>query len=284
MGVVVAITASDYVTAANIETILSGTVPSWQVKNDAGGYDYSQPLWQVNTNITMYSTAGNSYGSICTPHLNGVAVRNTNEVDSVTGIHTIRAVNFAIAELYQFLLPHRDNYPKSHIALDPAYADLFIFPDKGFRDRWDGKNTFCYEATFPPGTSQEMIDSKVKADLDAFLKVKSAFKTTATPCFELARDTGYKRKAEQESYMALSAMATKNDLVFLSAEHMVHQLNEAYWGIPFYNDISTAESTPILLPEQVLTDTATLSKELQKQGIILRKVTREVDMLFLIKQ
>ncbi len=283
-GVVVAITGADYVTAENINTVLSGVVPRWEVKNDIGEYDYEASLLAINTATTKYATGNNIYTTVCTPHLKGVGLRYTDNVDSITGVRTIRAINYPIAALYLQSLTERDSFTRSHVLLEPASAGLLTYPDTGYRNIWDEKNTYCYEATFPRGPSDALVKRKIQADLDAYLQVSSAFETIPTTCYVLLQDSGIIPPPASEDYASLANRASKDEMVFMSADQLVSLLNNSFWGTPFYNGISDRVPLPVMLLEKVLTGMDILKKELQKQHLLLREVTREAYMLLLAKQ
>lgn len=281
-GIVQAITAADYVTAENINTVLSGIMPNWEVKNDIDGYDYTAPLLELNNNTVKYAVRGNSYGSLITPHLKGVGLRYIDEADTCTGVRTVRAINYPIAWLYLQALTHRDSFSRSHVILQPS-PDFFVYPGTGYRNVWEEKNTWCYEATFPAGTPADLVKRKIQADLDAYFRVSSSFTTIQTTCYVLMQDTGLIPPPASENYITPASRASKDQLAFISADHLVSQLNNSYWSTPFYNSIPKHVALPVMLPEKVLTDRDTLKNELKKQHLLLQEVTREAYMLLLSK-
>jgi thiol-disulfide isomerase/thioredoxin len=282
-GVVKAITAGDYVTDENIRTILSGQTPAWEVKTDNGDYDFNAPLLALNDNTGKYVTNNSVYGTVFTPNLKGVGIFYKDEMDSATGIRTIRAINYSIAALYLQVLTDWRNFPKSHVWLQPGNEDRFTYADKKeYYNVWNDKNTYCYEATFPPHTPEAVVRKKIQADLDMYLHVQSSFETIEATCYVLLPDSGFTAASfPAEDYTTLASQASKDDLVFISPDGLVTMLNSRYWGTPFYNGLDEHLHMPVILPGAVLTNTHILETALKQQHILLQKVTRNVDMLLL---
>ncbi len=282
-GKVQAITAADYVTEQNILTMLTGISPAWPIKNDRGEYDYTAPLLAVSVGNKEYLTgSAKPLGSILTGHLQGVALRYTEEADSLSNTLTIKAINFSIAYLYQHTLTDWQNFPISHIQL-PTNDIAFFTYTKGlaFRDVWDENNTYCYELTLPLYTPPEIIKQKIQLDLDACLGVQSRFETRPTSCYILMEDSAaIAAGAVRDSYEKLSARAANTEVVFPSPVNLVRKLNQSIWGTPVFNGISEND-LPIVIDESILTDIPALKIALRKQHLQLKEVTMNVSMLLL---
>jgi thiol-disulfide isomerase/thioredoxin len=282
-GVVKAITAADYVTDENIRTILSGKNPEWEVKTDVGNYDFDTPLLALNDNASKYAANNNIYSAVCTPNLKGIGVFYKDEVDSTTGIRSIRAINYSIAALYIQVLTDWRNFPRSHVWLQAGSKERFAYINKKeYYNVWSEKNTYCYEATFPPHTPDAIVKQKIQADLDMYLQVQSSFETRKATCYVLVPDSGFTAASfPTGDYTTLAAQASKDDVVFMFPDGLVNMLNTTYWGTPFYNGLDAHLHTAIILPEAILTDMHTLETSLKQQHLLLQKVTKDVYMLVL---
>lgn len=283
-GIVKAITTPDYVTEANILTVLSGETPRWPVKSDVAGYDYNAPLLTLSGNNKNYVT-GSFYGSVCTTRLGGVGLGYIEDTDSITGAFTIRAINYPVAGLYLQTLTDWRSFPRSHIRFASGSEAYFVYPGKTvYRDVWEQQNTYCYEATFPPNTPKSLIRQKIQTDLDVYLQVQSSFETRPTPCYVLLQDSAYMPPPySTEDYTTLLSHTPPGELIFLSPADLIAKLNDTYWGIPFYNGISPGVPMPVILPHDILTDTNTLKKALELQHLYLKEVIRNENMLVLKK-
>jgi thiol-disulfide isomerase/thioredoxin len=285
-GIVKAITGPEYVKGENVLTVLSGKTPGWEVKTDFGDYDYDAALLTINNDNTKYLVSNNVYGSVCMPNLKGVGLRYIEKVDTVTGVTTIRAINYSIAALYLQTHTARDSFPRSHVLLDPENAGFFTYLNqKEYRNVWEEKNTYCYEATFSANISRAEINKKIQSDLDVYLKVNSRFETKEKTCYLLIQDTPLVvLQSPPEDYTTLLSRTSKNELIFMRPSDLIGRLNETFWGIPFYNGIPANLHMPIILEDNALADIPTLEKALKKQHLELKKITRVVKMLVLNKK
>lgn len=286
-GVVTAITASEYVTEQNIAQVLSGEAPGWKVKKDIGDYDYMASFMVLNAPAADYSVNANGvFQSALIPYLNGVATRFIRQTDSLNKVIKIKAVNYSIAGLYRRILTDGIRFPVSHIFLDTDDPDFFVYRNKNiYRTVWQEKNTYCYEATFPMTSSEEIIRQKVVLDLDTYLGVKGSLENRKTACFMLKWDTApvSQKNNARKDYATLSSDATADQLVFISPGNLVDHLNNTFWGIPFFNGIDSTIKTPVRLDKSSFDDIQSLKNGLKKQNMVLQPVTRNVEMLVLTK-
>ena len=285
-GTVKAITASDYVTEQNILTLLAGISPGWPVKNDRGDYDYDAPLLTLSDRDKEYITnLFKIVGSVLTPSLKGVAVRYTEQADTIHNTITIKAINYSIARLYLHTLTDWQNFPISHVRLPVSNPGFFAYVDKTqYRDVWEENNTYCYELTYPAGTLPEIIRRKIQADLDTYLGVESSFEVIKTTGYVLVEDSSAAPSGlERRGYEALSAGASKTEIVFPSPALLVEKLNQCIWGIPIYDGMSPGIQVAIKIDENSLADIPALNAALKPQRLMLKQVTKEVSMLVLNK-
>lgn len=285
-GIVKAITGSEYVKGKNVLSILSGITPKWEIKKDVGDYDFSEPLLTLNDNIRKYASNSNVYATVCTPHFKGVGVFYNDEVDSNTGIHRIRAINYSIAALYMQALTDWRSFTRSHVLLKSGDEHYFTYINKKeYYNVWSEKNTYCYEAAFPPLTPESVIRQKIKTDLDMYLQVKSSFEIRKTTCYVLVADSGFTPSSfPTGDYATLASKASKNDVVYMSPDDLVTMLNRTYWGTPFYNGLNSHLKIHIILPEGVLNDINILKTALKQQHLLLQKVVKKTNMLVIEKK
>jgi|GEM_PF-1640721 len=284
-GIVKAITGAEYVKEENVLIVLSGKTPGWEVKKDLADFDYDTSLLRINEDDKKYLTNNKVYGSVCMPYLKGVGLRYIEKVDTVTGVITIRAINYSIAALYLQALT-KSSFPRSHVLLDSQSAGFFTYlSKKEYRNVWEEKNTYCYEATFSANTPRAEINKKIKSDLDVYLKVNSHFETKKIASYLLMQDTPVAAlQSPPESYTTLLSRTSKNELIFMRPADLIARLNETFWGIPFYNGTPSNLQMPIILEDCVLADIPTLEKALKKQHLILKKIIKDVKMLVLTKK
>ncbi|HEY5461820.1 MAG TPA: redoxin domain-containing protein [Hanamia sp.] len=286
-GIVKAITGSEYVKGENVLTILSGKTPGWEVKNDIGDYDYNSSIMVVNATAANYLSNDNKiFQSVLTPCLKGIATRYIRHTDSINKVVKIKAINYSIAGLYLLTLTVRTKFPFSHVLLPSDDADLFEYRDRSvYRNMWQENNTYCYEATFPITTSPKAIREKINLDLDTYLQVQGRFEIRKMASYLLIKDTptSISKKYVPGDYATLSSEAAADQLVFISPGNLVNKLNNTFWGVPFFNGISPSVRMAIKLDAKALDNIQSLKNALKKQNLVLKPVTRNVEMLVLIK-
>lgn len=157
---VAAITRTDYITATNIETLLAGRPLSLPVKKDNIEYDYS-------SSFLPPVAAAEPPRSVLLPYKENIPHRFRQGIDSATGRHWFRIINYSLTQIYCKTVGLPIALPKEQLSLMVTDSTRFIFDkQKYFRQQWNATNTFCYEASFPATYTQQQCLQFIHNDFD----------------------------------------------------------------------------------------------------------------------
>lgn len=272
-GVVVGLTASDYVTEENIRQVLDGKKVNWPVKNDfLTPYDYGKPTLQVDKNQYDQSTPV-KYAAVY-----GYREGGKSQKGSVrnSAAHTTRNyfTNFTVPMAY---------YTYWHELRDPDFKKgLPFFPDPnrvilevkdpkkyasieetgGYLDQWHRHHLFCYESVNPDtGQTNQAQSEAVIKDLDHLLGLHGRFENRKIKC------------------LVLVAPAAKDTSV--SLKNVVSRLNQLAKNPPVIDQTGLHGSKEPELSPESWNDLTALRKALQVYGIALKEEERELEMFVL---
>ncbi|MBK7290097.1 MAG: redoxin domain-containing protein [Chitinophagaceae bacterium] len=143
---VAAITRTDYITANNIETLLAGRPLSLPVKKDNIEYDYSSSLLPP-------VAAAEPPRSVLLPYKENIPHRFRQGVDTATGRHWFRIINYSLTQIYCKTVGLPIALPKEQLSLMVTDSTRFIFnKQKDFHQQWNATNTFVTKLLFLPHT------------------------------------------------------------------------------------------------------------------------------------
>lgn len=188
-GVVKAITRTQYVNAANIQTVLEGQAVNWPVKKDITEYDYKQALFTLNeNNIPEFSIPTQKYYSAFTGFLPGITRRHTEKTDSVDQVVRVSMINYPIIDMYLKALGQQLRFPSSYMILEVKDTSRYVYNSKeNYRDEWRLDNNYSYEGGFPISLSKEERNRKIKQDLNFYLRLDGRMEKRKILCMVLER-------------------------------------------------------------------------------------------------
>ncbi len=269
-GSVKAITEGDYVTAGNIQLVLSGQDVNWPVKKDIPFFDYKQPLVKLGEHVASLSNM-QAITSVLLPYLPNVAPHFASQNDSSNGVTRTVFFNHSIIDVYCFL-QQRYHFPLSQVWLSAADRSRFFYLEKmGQRRAWYEKNSFCYESVLPLHVPAKERLNRMWRDLDFYFAVSAAFVKKTVPCFVLTRADNLLPWVAQPS-------------TGITAWTLVQQLNNRFSQMPVLLEDRSLQRVTIDIAIGELEDTNLLTQKLKEAGLLLRPATRELELLIINEQ
>jgi thiol-disulfide isomerase/thioredoxin len=186
-GVVRAITDQQYVNEQNITDMLSGVEINWTVKNDEVEFD--------RTKTTLFSASttemnGLIFYSGFTPYVSGAKKGEYYLTDSTNSVKRYNQYNQSLLVLYTtaFNTPAPStffNNPKRCV-FEVKDLSRFIYNDNAeYRNDWQHKNWYCYEAVHPITVTDNQLKAKLKQDLDFYFNLDCRLEKRTIPCLIL---------------------------------------------------------------------------------------------------
>lgn len=185
-GIVKAITFPEYVNTRNIHKALTGQRINWPVKKD---------LLDFNRNTRILPITGDEfnfvYYSTITNYIDGVPyVNNGYQQDSTKNKTRLYAINSSILELYGMTFSSSDIIPgvpfTKQLILQVSDSSRFFYnSDSIYRDAWNRKNEYCYEAIFPIAVQEKQALKKMRTDLNFFLGLNGKWENRMINCLVL---------------------------------------------------------------------------------------------------
>jgi thiol-disulfide isomerase/thioredoxin len=292
-GMVKAITGTEYINAKNIETVLDGRDVNWPVKNDVFEFDYEKPFLNFsNSDLVqpefMYSSAFTSY-------MDGVDGTDKLLVDSLKNIVTRNHFNHSLLQLCDGSLNGSGTgyiNPK-HLILEVNDVTRYIRDENNqYYAEWAKKNTYSYSITLPLGLSNEETREIIKTDLAHWLRVLGISvrkEKRMIKCLSLVRinkDDGLLKSKGGEYEYGLNETGSLKKLNNAGFANFVWQLNQETHDIPWVFDetgIPGDFKVDMTLRINSFKDIPALRKQLQRYGLDLLEVKREMEM-YIIKE
>lgn len=312
-GIVKAITGTEYITAANIETVLKGKETNWPVKNDVAGFDYNKPLTDFSQ--AYITQPALSYSSVFTTHIPGIDGTNGVYVDTVQNTITFNHFNNTLLQYCIGAVEGRAvGYinPKKVIfkAKDPSRY-YYDGNNMGYYAEWAEKNSYTYSVTLPFNLSKQdktqyfdggdMVQYKIRkeflntestktffqTDLSHWLSifgVKAERKKLVEKCWILVRADKNDELLQSkggESVYSLNEPGKSKQLLNSGFSNFIWFLNEEVAGIPWVFDetgITRHFKVDMEFKLDSFKDLSEVRKQLKKYGLDLIETKREMDM------
>jgi thiol-disulfide isomerase/thioredoxin len=268
-GIVTALTTTQYVNAANIQTILDRKQTNWLVKETVQ-LDYTKPLIRLNDHLS--DTISRLYYSAVTPAQHGVSVYKSITMDSASGVKAIRIFNFPLLTFIRWALDAKGwTQLNSRMILETKDSLRFIY-DKGkmYRDVWDLTYTFCYEGVYPAYTQEEQIADGVLNDLERFQGIKGRVEKRKMKCWVM---TDLKTKSNLQApvvsrfkgYYAKGPVSLAKDI-------------SQSLRIPVINETTIPAGTRIFLGVEGELTLQKINDSLKYSGIRIKEVERDIEV------
>jgi thiol-disulfide isomerase/thioredoxin len=288
-GTVRAITGTDYIDEKNITSILNGEKIKWPIKKDILDFNGNLPLLDFASHDNIVSP-GLIYYSGVTGYIDGIHVPNLRGmiVDSVRGTSTRNYFNLPLLKLCELIL----NYPiyanPKKIIFEVKDTSRYLFdPDKDYKSDWKNKNTYCYSLTLPLGISQEKTADIIKSDLSRWLNILFDLtvkkESRKIKCLALIRINNDDKLITTKGGKSDNNL-DNNDSVKSLTNYSFSALSDflqAYNKIPIVFDetgIPYDKNVDLELKLGSFQNISTLRKELQRYGLDLVTVEREMEM------
>lgn len=284
-GKLVAVTASDYVTAGNIQFILDGHQNNWQVKNDfLLPVDTAKAFLQIDP--AQYADAGGrlQYAAVFGYRENpGLGRIEGTTYDTVRHTRRDFFINKTILSAYlDYWSELSDssanrvypiNLPASRVVLEVKDPSIDPFKKGEYMDVWHRQHLICYESVSPdtPQTSRQRA-RRIIADLDHLLGLHGRYEVRRQSCWLLVK-TGTTSRVHPNN-------AGENGYQ-ITTESITYVMNQQPGNKPVFNE--TGDTTPIYLDTPITswTDLDALRSILQPYGIGIREEERDVQLFIL---
>jgi thiol-disulfide isomerase/thioredoxin len=266
-GKVRAISASEYITEQNIQTILRGETVHWPVKRDFTSFDFDEPILTVNeNNIPQVDMPVHSVYTAVTNYLPGVQKHIGIKKDSSNSTSRLSYINYSIYQLY-LLLYQSYNLPKSRILLGVKNRERFVYdPATGTMEDWKLKNLYCLEAVLPANLDSAAQQQKLLTDLDFYFSCKGRMEKRLTDCLILQN---------KQTNIKVNTNAGKGIRVGM----LEYLLNDSIGAVPVINETTCTTYTTLPLTVELIRDDAYLRKMLDQYGLELVKGQRMINCL-----
>ena len=272
-GKVIAITGADYVDSSTVSRVLSGEKINFPLKYDFYNFDFSRPLFAldtgqiapVNTTIEYAAISGYRKG-MSTDGL----VANGIKRDSVGKSVRLYIANSEIFRAYLMLsvkagllLPSIQGFSFNQVVWELRNRDRLQYRSKklsGYLQDWEAMNAICYESVRPDtGQSDRQLYLQAMADLNRLLGLNVRW--------EKRRESIYVLK-----YTAASRTKTLKE--GLSSLNLANSMNQVD-GAPYVLDESGGG---VLLPKEFANfmDADSIGRAIAPYGLRLEKESREV--------
>lgn len=297
---IIAITSSDYVTAANIQMVLDGRKNNWLVKNDfAPPLDFKKPLLKVDTNQYFDRNSSIRYAAILgyrdNPGFGGNSQGTT--FDSLRNTRRDYFINYTIPLAY-FIYWNKLRNPsgKSGVPLMPDRNRLLLevkdpsrylsFEETGgYLDVWQQEHLICYESVSPDTGQTEQEQAKaIIADLDHLLGLQGRYEKRKMKSLVLVRTTDEDKiksaGAKQEIDFEGPVKKFRNVLL----NEIIWNLNKQSANPPSLDETYYTGKVDLDLKINSWTDIPALRKALQLYDLDLKEEEREVEMFVLTEK
>lgn len=289
-GKLVAVTEQDYVTEANIQTILEGKKNDWPVKNDfRPAVDIDTPLVRQNIQRFTGDQILHRYAAVLGSYQDGVIAKAGAVHDSVKHTRRDYIINLPVLNIYMsrwgMVTDSIKVLAPSHIILEVKDPLKYISqedssePDLMVRRR----TRVCYEAAGPDTnqTNKKVAYATIK-DLDNLLGLYGRYEKRRMKCLALI-NTGnldqIKTKTTGDDFEILTAPHIK--LVNQSLDNIVWKLNQFYGNPPVFNETGYKNNVDMDFQLNSWQDIPELRKVLQNFGLDLREEERELEVFVL---
>lgn len=263
-GIVAALTTTQYVTAANIRTVLDHKKTDWLVRKTVH-LDYTRPMIRLNDHVP--GDTGKLYYSTFMPALHGVKVYKTLKTDSVSGIKTFKMVNVPFIGFIRWALSLKGWIQlDSRLILETKDSLRFIYnKNKIYADVWDLNYKFCYEAAYPAYTKDEQIADGVLYDLERFHGIK-----------------GRVEKREMKCWVMTAMPKAKGEIPgpkgrYASPESLAGDISSSI-GMPVINETNIQEGQKVFFNVYGGITLQNVKECLKYSGIRVKETVREVEV------
>ena len=274
-GIVTAITYPEYLTSANIESIINGKRINLLVKKDVTTFEYGKPLLVLNKVIPDFSYPASKMYSIVTSCMNNVSRRFSISYDTSLNQVRISMINLSILDLYEHALFGAEIRP-AFIKLNVADTGRYVYQkQKTFLHDWRLRNSYSYEGAFPMNFTEDQIKSKIVNDLDLFLSMEGRVETNIISCWVISNDSSV--EAYNYSKSAISGSNTIPRPVSINS--ITFYLNGKFGTVPVFDETGKGDLKIKGLEQKDYTNIPVLAAKLSQYQMKITRQNRQVRML-----
>lgn len=276
-GKLMTTTDAEEVTYDNITKALEGYSVQLKMKVDQMDFDRNKPLY-VDGNGGDLSTM--RFRSVFGNHIDGIISGAGENIDSVNGLKRIYFLNAPITELYQSGV-HLQYLNRMVLELRDSSK---LIPNKTNKVKWYQNNTYCYEITYPVSYSEERVRDKWLSDLNFSLNLYGRIEKRTVKCWALVRTlpSDISMFSKGKELLFTERLDAHGDKVYVFQNKPVQFLNYMLNGDTppiIVDETGIKGNIDIEFPAAHLHAISALQKDLQKHGLDLIPVVREVEML-----
>jgi len=272
-GKVIAITGADYVDSSTVARVLSGEKINFPLKYDFYNFDFSRPLFALDTGQVAPAKTAVEYAAI-SGYRKGMStdglVANGIQRDSAGKTVRVYIANSEIFRAYVMLsvraglmAPSVQGFSPNQVIWEVGNRERLQYRGKklsGYLQDWEGINAICYESVRPDtGQNERQLYQQAMADLNRLLGLKVRW--------ERRREIIYLLK-----YAAAASTKTlKEGLSSLNLANIMNQVD----GAPYILDESGGG---VLLPKELANfrDADSIGRAIAPYGLRLEQESREV--------
>ncbi len=271
-----AITFPEYITAIKIQKLLDGGVAHFPYKHDEPDFDYSAPLLRVNDeSVPALSIPVSTYYSILTSYMDQVPIRYNTTMDSVANAIRISMINVPAIEMYKRVL-FDARLPNAFIQISPADSSTYAYyRGTEYSKEWMQQNLYCYQGSFPIGSSTKDIQQKIAADLDFYLHLHTNREEKTLPCYVLVRDSAI------HVTFHTSIVSAKRKPSGLAVSDIIFYLNGKYNSTPAINETGDSDLFIEGITKKNVQNIAYVNQRLTGYGLKLIAAERTLILLVL---
>lgn len=290
-GKLVAVTEQDYVTEANIQTILDGKKNDWPVKNDfMPEVSLDTPLVCQNPQRFTGNKTVHRYAAVLGCYQDGVVTKAGTIRDSVQHTRRDYIINLPVLNIYASRWGIiRDSLKM----LEPSFVILEVKNPLKYIRQEDSpepnlmvrrRTSICYEALGPDTnqTNQEVASAVIK-DLDNLLGLHGRYEKRRMKCLALVKTKSLNQirttAKEGEGFEILAAPHIK--LVNKSLDNIVWKLNQFYGNPPVFDETGYKDLVDMDFKLDSWQDISEVRKALQNYGLDLKEEERELEVFVL---
>ena len=274
-GIVVAITAPEYVNAANIQAILDHRPVELPLKTDVMNYIYDQPL--VNDSKTMIYSGIDHYKS-------GVIPKFGATTDSLNHRLRFYIINFPMLQMYLLAFDQLLYFPKTFLQIHIRDTSRLVMPGGISREPWKQKNIFCYESVQSSNMPTTQLKEIIRLDLNRYFNLNGRMEKKTAKCLVLERFNQDDHLLAAGNSVPLNTLHSRDSIKILSnasVSNLIWELNEIPGGLPAIDHTGITGNVNMRLQISFFSEIASVNKTLAPYGLVVKEEMQEVEFFVL---
>ncbi|MDB5141068.1 MAG: Peptidyl-prolyl cis-trans isomerase [Mucilaginibacter sp.] len=277
-GVYLGATGAEQVNPENIALVLQGKNPAGGEKRDQLAFNYSEPVFPLNTNPALQQVKP-LWTSAFSGYLPGLPLKAGQTRDSLAGTRRFYAINHPVLHLYALALGSGLPMQTNRRILEGTDTGLVYQKPRGYYAGWTRLHCFSYEVTYPENTPQALVKAKMKGDLDCYLGLSGSIQERQVSCLVLRRAA---RPAVIKQTVYSPETGTPSDSIrYISAADLAYRLNNLPGFPPVISELDEKQTVQINPRSAAPADIAGWQALLAPCGLSLEQERRQLPMFVL---